>query len=81
MTVPGVHFTYGKGDAQRRGWVDFPRPGDGYEEKIDWIEDPPTKVRCHDWPDKPGKGHWAWDKIRWVDPPALEIPDGAAVVA
>lgn len=26
LTVPGVHACYGKGDAQLRGWVEFPAP-------------------------------------------------------
>lgn len=75
QTVPGVHLTYGKGDAKLRGWVEYPQPEPGYSEAITWRDEPPKKVRCHDWPDKIGKNYWAWDNVRWVDPPALEIPD------
>ncbi|KAK6906432.1 hypothetical protein I204_00758 [Kwoniella mangroviensis CBS 8886] len=76
QVVPGVHATYGKEDAMLRGWVEWPNPGPGGngKEEIDWIDQPPNKVRCHDWPDKPGKGYWAWDTVRWVDPPKLEAP-------
>ncbi|WWC92529.1 uncharacterized protein L201_007488 [Kwoniella dendrophila CBS 6074] len=74
QVVPGVHATYGKEDAMLRGWVEWPNPGNGLSEDIDWQDEPPSKVRCHDWPDKPGKGYWAWDTVRWVDSPKLEIP-------
>ncbi|WVQ95404.1 hypothetical protein IAU59_002501 [Kwoniella sp. CBS 9459] len=77
QVVPGVHATYGKEDAMMRGWVEWPSPGDGLREEIDWNHQPPAKVRCHDWPDKPGKGYWAWDTVRWVDPPKLEVPKNA----
>ena len=79
QTVPGVHLTYGKDDARVRGWVDFPHPDAQHPERIQWKDDPPAKVRCHDWPDKLGKGYWAWDNVRWVDPPKLEVPPGAAL--
>ncbi|WWC64987.1 uncharacterized protein I303_107601 [Kwoniella dejecticola CBS 10117] len=74
QVIPGVHATYGKEDAMVRGWVEWPTPSGGMKEDIDWVDQPPSKVRCHDWPDKPGKGYWAWDTVRWVDPPKLEIP-------
>ncbi|KAL7420912.1 hypothetical protein Q5752_004866 [Cryptotrichosporon argae] len=80
QTVPGVHLTYGKDDARVRGWVELPEPSeeDKLEERIDWSDTPPAKVRCHDWPDRPGKGWWAWDSVRWVDAPRLEVPPNAA---
>ncbi|WWC72778.1 uncharacterized protein I206_106742 [Kwoniella pini CBS 10737] len=74
QVIPGVHATYGKEDAMLRGWVEWPNPTGGMREDIDWVDEPPSKVRCHDWPDKPGKGYWAWDTVRWVDSPKLEIP-------
>lgn len=55
QTVPGVHLTYGKGDARTRGWVEYPRPELSYRERFEWVDEPPVKVRCHDWPDKLGK--------------------------
>jgi hypothetical protein len=55
LTVPGVHLTYGKGDARTRGWLDMPRPEGKFREEVDWVDEPPQKVRCHDWPDKIGK--------------------------
>ncbi|AFR98256.1 hypothetical protein C343_06232 [Cryptococcus neoformans C23] len=75
--VPGVHATYGKGDAMLRGWVEWPSEEDSYGETIWWDPNPPHKIRCHDWPDKLGKGYWAWDTVRWVKPPKLEIPSAS----
>lgn len=36
LVVPGVHACYGKGDAQLRGWVEFPQPNEGYSEMVTW---------------------------------------------
>ncbi|KAK4689662.1 alpha-1,3-mannosyltransferase, partial [Tremellales sp. Uapishka_1] len=74
LVVPGVHAAYGKGDAMVRGWVEWPRPEPGFSEIVEWQDEPPPKVRCHDWPQKNGKGWWAWDTVRWVDPPTFENP-------
>jgi hypothetical protein len=35
LTVPGVHACYGKGDAQLRGWVEFPAPTT-LDEMVTW---------------------------------------------
>lgn len=82
QTIPGVHLTYGKDDARLRGFVEYPVPDREHSETIDWDENPPSRVRCHDWPDKLGKSYWAWDKTRWVAPPKYKVPDtGAAFSA
>ncbi|WOO82265.1 Alpha-1,3-mannosyltransferase CMT1 [Vanrija pseudolonga] len=81
--VPGIHLTYGKDDSRVRGYVEYPLPDAQHSEKIEWVDEPPRKVRCQDWPDKPGKGHWAWDGTRWTDPPPLIIldPNGTEIAS
>ncbi|EIW69318.1 hypothetical protein TREMEDRAFT_62182 [Tremella mesenterica DSM 1558] len=76
QVVPGVHACYGKEDAMMRGWLEWPNPTKQHPEEIDWDDEPPKKIRCHDWPDKNGKGYWAWDTVRWTDSPKPERPQG-----
>ncbi|WVW86879.1 hypothetical protein I302_108934 [Kwoniella bestiolae CBS 10118] len=78
MVVPSVQLAYERDVASdtiselskqktRLGWVDGVPPKK-YDEKIDWIDKPPDKVRCHPWPEVNGLSANVWEETRWVDP-------------
>ncbi|WWC95421.1 hypothetical protein V866_002284 [Kwoniella sp. B9012] len=78
MVVPSVQLAYERDVAsdiiedlskqkESLGWIDGV-PLKSSDDKIDWINKPPEKVRCHPWPETNGLSANVWEETRWVDP-------------
>ncbi|RSH93260.1 hypothetical protein EHS25_007614 [Saitozyma podzolica] len=78
QVVPSVQVSYERNVAEdileelskqkkELGWEDGVPP-DWRDPHVNWIAEPPEKVRCHPWPDAPGLSANVWENTRWVDP-------------
>ncbi|TYJ58936.1 alpha-1,3-mannosyltransferase CMT1 [Cryptococcus floricola] len=76
--VPSVQLAYERDVAQdvledlnkqkaQIGWVDGVPP-DHLDEKLEWRNHPPEKVRCHPWPETNGLSANVWENTEWVKP-------------
>ncbi|WWC92851.1 uncharacterized protein L201_007812 [Kwoniella dendrophila CBS 6074] len=78
LVVPSVQLAYERDVAidiveelfkqkEQLGWIDAVPPIE-LDTKVDWIDKPPEKVRCHPWPEVNGLSANVWEQTLWVDP-------------